>query len=332
MRAIALSIVALALVSGWAHAVVIDGRVVKPVTTYSIVARDPDTGQLGVAVQSHWFSVGTAVPWIDAGVGAVATQSLTEVSYGPLGLELMRAGKTAQEALKGLISIDDNPQWRQVGMIDAKGNRAVHTGNKCIREAGHAAGDNFICMANLMENDTVWQAMADAFRNTSGDLADRLLAALDAAQDEGGDIRGRQSAALIVVTGEPTGVWYEDRIVDLRVDDSPNPLRELRRLLNISRAYKFMNQGDERLAAQDEAGALAAYGKAMELAPQISEIQFWVALTLFTNGQEEKALSNFKQVFVKDPAWIEVIRRLPYADLLKNDNGEVAKILSVASQ
>jgi uncharacterized Ntn-hydrolase superfamily protein len=323
MRTIVLSMGVLAFIAGWA---------VKPVTTYSIIARDPETGQFGVAVQSHWFSVGATVPWVVAGVGVVATQSLTEVSYGPLGIELMRSGKTAQEAMKALVSIDANPQWRQVGMIDANGNRAVHTGNRCIREAGHVVGDNFICMANLMEKDTVWRAMANAFRNTGGELADRLLAALDAAQDEGGDIRGRQSAALIVVTGEPTGKSYEDRLIDLRVDDNENPLRELRRLLTISRAYKYMNQGDERLAAQDEAGALTAYGKAMELAPQITEIQFWVAVTLFTNGQEEEALDNFKKVFVKDPSWMEVVRRLPFADLLENENGEVARILGVATQ
>ena len=330
MRAIVFSIVILAVVAGWAHAVVVDGKPVRPVTTYSIVARDPETGEMGVAVQSHWFSVGSVVPWAEAGVGVVATQSLAEISYGPLGLELMRNGKTAKQALDGLVEMDENPQWRQVGMIDAAGTRAVHTGNKCIREAGHAAGENFICMANLMEKNTVWEAMAEAFRSAEGDLADRMLAALDAAQDEGGDIRGRQSAALIVVTGDPTGISYRDRVVDLRVEDSPSPLRDLRRLLTISRAYQFMNQGDELLAGQDNAGALTAYGKAMELAPHITEIRFWVALTLFTNGQEKEALDNFRQVFARDRDWIEVLRRLPSADLLDNDNGELDRILSVA--
>jgi len=332
MRSTVLSFLLLVTSYCVVDAIVIDGKPARPVTTYSIIAHDPDTGQLGVAVQSHWFSVGTAVPWVEAGVGAVATQSLTEVSYGPLGLDLIRSGKTAEQALRGLIEMDENPQWRQVGMIDVHGNRAVHTGNKCIREAGHVAGENFICMANLMEKDTVWQAMADAFRHATGDLAERMLAALDAAQDEGGDIRGRQSAAIVVVTGDPTGLPYQDRIVDLRVEDSPNPLRELRRLLTISRAYKYMNQGDERLAEQDEAGALAAYRTAMELAPQITEIQFWVALTLFTNGQEEEALGNFRQVFAKDPNWVEVIKRLPFADLLDNDEGQVLKILGVAQE
>ncbi len=223
-------------VAGSAHAMVVDGRPLWSVATFSIVARDSATGELGVAVQSHWFSVGSVVPWVEAGVGAVATQSLVEVSYGPLGLEMMRSGKTAEKALNGLLKADENPQWRQVGMIDAHGNRAVHTGKKCIREAGHVAGATFICMANLMEKGTVWQAMADAFTRTEGDLADRMLAALDAAQDEGGDIRGRQSAAMVVVTGTPTGIPYRDRVIDIRVEDSPEPLRELRRLVGINRA------------------------------------------------------------------------------------------------
>lgn len=332
MRSAIFAILLLALMVDVPEAVVIDGTHMRPVSTYSIVALDPDTGQLGVAVQSHWFSVGAVVPWVEAGVGAVATQSLVEVSYGPLGLELMRAGKTASEALSGLLRTDETPQWRQVGMIDAAGNRAVHTGRKCIREAGHQSGENFICMANLMERNTVWQAMADAFKSSKGDLAERMLAALEAAQEEGGDIRGKQSAAIIVVTGRPTGVPYRDRIVDLRVEDHPDPVKELRRLVGISRAYRFMNEGDEKLAEEDAEGALAAYSRAMQLAPQITEIQFWSALTLFTNGREEEALRNFRQVFAKDRNWMEVVRRLPYADLLDNDQGQVDRILSVAKE
>lgn len=330
MRACIFLFVGLTVLASTANAIVVDGKPVRPTSTFSIVARDPNTGEMGVAVQSHWFSVGAVVPWAEAGVGAVATQSLVEVSYGPLGLDLMRAGKTAQQALAGLLKTDENPQWRQVGMIDADGNVAVHTGNKCIRQAGHAGGDNFVCMANLMENETVWPAMANAFQNTDGDLADRMLAALDAAQDEGGDIRGRQSAAMIIVSATPSGIPANDRIVDIRVDDSENPLRELRRLLQISRAYRYMNIGDERLAEQDAAGALAAYGQAMKLAPQITEIQFWVAVTLFTSGQEEEALKNFQQVFAKDSKWMEVVRRLPSADLLDNDDGQVNRILGAA--
>ena len=203
----------------------------RPVHTYSIVARDPATGQLGVAVQSHWFSVGSVVPWAEAGVGAVATQSFVDPSYGKNGLDLMRAGTSAPDALKMLLAKDAGRDVRQVAMIDARGRVAAHTGAKDIPAAGHIAGTNFSVQANLMLNDTVWPAMAKAFGSAKGDLADRMMAALDAAQAAGGDIRGRQSAALIVVTGKPTGKPWADRVFDLRVDDSAEPLKELRRLV-----------------------------------------------------------------------------------------------------
>ena len=331
MRAAVFAIVVVALSVSLASAIVIDGKPVRPVTTYSIIAFDPDTGQLGVAVQSHWFSVGTSVPWVEAGVGAVATQSLVEVTYGPLGLELMRAGKTAPMALEGLLGADEHPNWRQVGMIDARGNRAVHTGRHCIREAGHVSGENFVVMANLMEKNTVWQAMADAFRSTKGGLADRMIAALEAAQREGGDIRGRQSAAMVIVRGESTGVPYKDRLVDLRVEDHPEPVKELKRLIRVNDAYHFMNLGDEKLAEGDSKGAVEAYGRAMQLAPEITEIQFWAAITLFSEGKETEALELLKEVFEKDENWMEVVRRLPQANLLKNDSGQVERILSVVS-
>lgn len=332
MRSMILATVLIAVLTATASAIVVDGQVMRPVTTYSIIARDPVTGQLGVAVQSHWFSVGTTVPWIRAGIGAVATQSLTDVTYGVIGLAMMAAGKTAEEALQGAIRSDQTPQWRQVGMIDAFGNQAVHTGRKCIRHAGHVSGDGFIVMANLMERPTVWEAMATAYRESEGELADRMLAALDAAQAEGGDIRGRQSAAIIIVSGDPTGIPFRDTVMDLRVDDHPQPLVELRRLVNLSRAYQFMNDGDERLAQSDAAGAKLAYNSAMELAPDNTEIQFWSAVTLFSGGQEQQALVIFKQVFAEDRRWMEVLRRLPMSDLLANDDGQVNRILAVADQ
>ncbi|MEJ2721926.1 MAG: DUF1028 domain-containing protein [bacterium] len=332
MRITLLIIIGFFLASTAAEAVVVADTPVRPVTTYSIVARDPETGQLGVAVQSHWFSVGSVVPWVRAGVGAVATQSLTDVSYGPLGLDLMQAGKTAEQALNGLLATDEHPEWRQVGMIDAQGNRAVHTGRHCIREAGHVSGENFIVMANLMEKNTVWQAMADAFQNAPGDLAERMLAALEAAQAEGGDIRGRQSAAMIIVRGTPSGEDYKDRLIDLRVEDSPNPLLELRRLLTLNRAYLLMNEGDERMVAGDGVGAMEAYNKAMELAPDVIEIKYWSALTMFAEGMETEALKIFTEVFAREPRWVEVTRRLPAAGLLVNDSGELDRILSVAPQ
>ena len=193
----------------------------RPVHTFSIVARDPATGELGVAVQSHWFSVGSIVAWAEAGVGAVATQSFVDPSYGKNGLDLMRSGKSAPDSLRELLAKDEGREVRQVAMIDAQGRVDGFTGKNDIQAAGHIVGTNFSVQANLMLNDKVWPAMARAFENSKGDLAERMLAALDAAQLAGGDIRGKQSAALIVVTGKPTGQAWKDRTFDLRVDDSP---------------------------------------------------------------------------------------------------------------
>ena len=215
-----------------------------PVSTYSIVCYDSATGQFGAAVQSHWFKVANVI-WCEPGVGAIASQSLSDYRYGMLGLEMMRAGKSAQEALDGLIASDPGEAVRQVGMIDANGVVAAHTGAKCIAEAGHRVGPNYSVHANLMLKNTVWDAMAVAFESTEGDLADRMMAALEAAQSEGGDIRGMQSAAMLVVKAEPTGLPWQDKRVDCRVDDSPEPLVELRRLLNVTRAYQKMDYGDE---------------------------------------------------------------------------------------
>ncbi|HEY5885736.1 MAG TPA: DUF1028 domain-containing protein, partial [Pyrinomonadaceae bacterium] len=244
----------------------------RPVHTYSIVARDPDTGELGVAVQSHWFSVGPIVAWAEAGVGAVATQSFVDTSYGKNGLELMRGGKSAPDTLKELLAKDEAREVRQVGMIDAQGRVDAWTGKNDIQAAGHIVGKNFSVQANLMLNDKVWPAMARAFENTKGDLAERMLAALDAAQAVGGDIRGKQSAALIVVTGKPTGQAWKDRTFDLRVDDSSQPLRELRRLVRLQRAYNHMNAGDLAVEKKDNEGALREYSAAEKLVPDNAEM------------------------------------------------------------
>lgn len=205
--------------------------------TYSIVARDPLTGELGVAVQSCYFSVGAVVPWAEAGVGVVATQSFVDPAYGPLGLELMRRGLSAPEALPRLVAIDPGAAYRQVAMLDAVGRVAVHTGAECLKAAGHQLGEQVAAQANLMARDTVWQAMVEKFGHTSGDLATRLLAALDAAEDEGGDRRGKQSSALLVVRARPTGKQWIDRVVDLRVEDHPDPVNELKRLFALRCNY-----------------------------------------------------------------------------------------------
>ncbi|TFH66051.1 MAG: DUF1028 domain-containing protein [Candidatus Zixiibacteriota bacterium] len=297
------------------------------VHTFSIVAYDSATGQFGAAVQSHWFKV-VDVIWLEAGVGAVATQSLVEFSYGPLGLEMMKAGKSAKQALDGLLASDSLNRIRQVAMIDKNGVVATHTGSKCIAYAGHHVGKNYSCQANLMKDSTVWGAMAKAFENTSGDLADRMMAALEAAQAEGGDIRGKQSAAMVVVSGKPTGRSWVDRQIDIRVDDSPEPLVELRRLLNISRAYDHMNKGDEAIAVKDWNKANDEYSQASKLASGNLEIMFWYAVTLVTAGEVDRSLPLFKEIFKADPNWRTLVPRLVDADQLPNDPAVIKKIVA----
>lgn len=304
----------------------------RPTHTYSIVALDEKTGQLGVAVQSHWFSVGSIVPWVEAGVGAIATQSFVEVSYGPLGLELMRAGKSPEEALAALIETDSNEDVRQVAMVDAKGRVAVHTGKNCIPEAGHFIGDGFTCQANLMLKNTVWEAMAMAYQNTPGELVDRLLAALEAAESEGGDVRGKQSAAIVVVKGESSGVWWKDRLFDLRIEDHPAPIQEMRRLLNLNKAYNHMNMGDELLTENKIEEAMMAYTKAMDMYPDNTEMIFWPAVTLAATGNVEKSLPLFKKVFAMDYNWVILLPRLSKVGQLPQDEELIKTILSMAPE
>ena len=301
----------------------------RPVHTYSIVARDAKTGELGVAVQSHWFSVGSGVPWAEAGVGAVATQSFIDPSYGPLGLALMRAGRTAPEALAALLAGDGRRDVRQVGMVDAKGSVATHTGKLCIPAAGGQSGKDYVVQANLMDKPTVWPAMARAFEATSGDLADRMLAALDAAQAEGGDIRGKQSAALIVVKGTSTGRPWADRAFDLRVDDHPEPLVELRRLVGVQRAYTRMTAGDDCVAIKDWACAEREYGAAEAMFPDNAEMAFWHAIALASNGRLEPARPLFKKAFAADARWRELVKRLPDVEQLPKDPKLIEQILAI---
>jgi uncharacterized Ntn-hydrolase superfamily protein len=304
----------------------------RPVHTFSIVARDPATGELGVAVQSHWFSVGSIVAWAEAGVGAVATQSFVDPSYGKNGLDLMRGGKSAPDTLKELLDKDEGREVRQVAMIDAQGRVDAWTGKNDIQAAGHIVGTNFSVQANLMLNDKVWPAMARAFENTKGDLAERMLAALDAAQAAGGDIRGRQSAAIIVVTGKPTGMAWKDRTFDLRVDDSPEPLVELRRLVRLQRAYNHMNAGDLAVEKKDNEGALREYGAAEKLVPNNAEMIYWHAVALVNMGRVEESLPLFRRVFAMDRNWITLTPRLPKSGLLPDDPKLVQRIVSVGGK
>ncbi len=302
----------------------------RPVATYSIVARDAATGQLGVAVQSHWFSVGSIVPWAEAGVGAVATQSFVEPAYGPLGLELMRMGRSAQQALDALTSTDEGEAVRQVAFVDADGNVAVHTGSQAIQAAGHRTGDGYSVQANMMENATVWDAMAEAYERSEGDLAERLLAALEAAQAEGGDIRGKQSAALIVVRAESTGKPWLDRVFDLRIEDHPEPVAELRRLVELQRAYQHLNAGDEHVTEGNIEAAMASYTAAMELVRDETtngEAPFWVGITLASIGRVEEALPYLARAYAQDVRWAELVARLPAAGLLPDDAGLVQRLV-----
>ena len=303
-------------------------RFQRPVATYSIVARDPETGEMGVAVQSHWFSVGSVVSWAEAGVGAVATQSLVDPAYGPLGLDLMRAGRAAPDALTGLLVSDAGRDVRQVAMIDAEGRVAAYTGEKCIAAAGQVVDEEhqFSVQANLMTDDTIWPAMAQAYRASDGDLADRLIAALEAAQSAGGDIRGRQSAALLIVAAESTGKPWVDRRFDLRIEDHPTPVAELKRLVRLQRAYLHMNAGDLAIEHDDFATASREYAAAEKLAPDIVEIPFWHAVTLAAGGRVDASLPIFRSVFAREPFWADLVPRLVRAEILPDDAELLKKI------
>lgn len=298
--------------------------------TYSVVARDAATGELGVAVQSHWFSVGSVVPWAQSGVGAVATQSMVDASYGPLGLALMQAGRPAPDALKGLLTTDAGRDLRQVAFVDARGRVAAHTGANCIPAAGHEVGDGFSVQANLMDKATVWPAMARAFKGTQGDLAERMLAALEAAEREGGDIRGKQSAAILVVRGTPSGKPWADRLFDLRVEDSTAPLVELRRLVRLQKAYNSASAGDDFTAEGKIGEALKAYAEAARIAPEVLELPYWEAVTLASEGHLAESLPVFKGVFAKETRWVELTPRLVGVGLLKVDEAALKQILAQA--
>jgi uncharacterized Ntn-hydrolase superfamily protein len=296
--------------------------------TYSIVARDSITGEMGVAVQSHWFSVGSVVPYARAGIGAVATQSLVLRSYGPLGLDLMEQGMSAREALEKLVEEDAHSAVRQVAMVDAEGNVAAYTGDSCIAFASHQAGNGYSVEANMMLTDKVVPAMAKAYETTQGDLAERMLAALDAAQQAGGDIRGRQSAAILIVRGTATEEPWSDIIMDLRVEDSPQPIDELRSLVTLHRAYGFEDLGDEAMTENDLKAAMEAYGEAAKLAPDNLELAFWQGVSLINVGRDSEGVKILKVVVAKDANWKELLKRLPRAGLLTVSKDRLEKILA----
>jgi len=275
--------------------------------TYSIVACDPATGAVGVAVQSHWFAVGPIVPWVRAGVGAVATQSIVDPSYGPRLLDLLQDGAAPQDALARAVAEDEQARYRQVAVVDAQGHVATHTGERCIPHAGHQAGENFSAQANMMASPGVWPAMAQAFERAAGPLQRRLAAALHAAEANGGDARGRQSCALLVAprTGES---WQTT--VDLRVDDDPEPLHELDRLLDLHDAYELASEGDDLTGAgrHDEAGD--RYERASALAPGNHELLFWAGLAAAQAGDLPTGLQRVRRAIELQPGWAELLDRL----------------------
>jgi uncharacterized Ntn-hydrolase superfamily protein len=314
--------------AGFALAAAVPADADPLVHTYSIVARDPSTGEMGVAVQSHWFSVGSIVTWAEAGVGVVATQSLVDPAYGPKGLDLMRQGMAAPKALAQLVAADAGRNGRQVAMVDATGAVDAYTGPGAIAAAGHHVGAQYSVQANMMGKPSVWPAMAKAFESTTGTLADRLIAALEAAEREGGDVRGRQSAALIIVKAKGTGKpWVGgDRTFDLRVDDHPQPVAELKRLVRLQNAYTHANRGDELMTEKKVEEALKEYAASARIAPEIVELPFWQAVTLASIGKEAEAAPIFTAVFAKEPIWAELLERLPAAGLFPDDKALIARI------
>jgi uncharacterized Ntn-hydrolase superfamily protein len=297
--------------------------------TYSIVARDPETGEMGVAVESHYFSVGSVVSWAEAGVGVVATQALADPAYGKLGLDLMRAGRSAPDTLAGLVASDPANAVRQVAMVDAEGRAAAHTGAFAIAEAGHISGDGFSVQANMMLRATVWPAMADAYRYAKGELVDRLLAVLDAAEAQGGDIRGRQSAAILVVSGKNTGRPWIDTIYDLRVDDSREPLVEIRRLVSVARAYIHMRRGQRAVELGDFDTCNREFETASRLIRDNPEMRFWHAISLLGAGKIEQGIAILREVAAHDRNWITLALRLP-AVMLPPNQAVIEQITKLA--
>ena len=297
------------------------------VHTYSIVAIDSETGEMGVAVQSHWFQVGPIVAWGKAGVGVVATQSFVDPAYGPKGLALMEQGVPADDALRILLEQDEGEAFRQIAFMDKDGQVSAHSGSKCIESAGDHQGATYSVQANMMLNDDVVPAMAKAFENSSGPLAERLMLALEAAQNAGGDIRGKQSAALLVVKAESNGNVWQDNLVDLRIDDHPEPLKELRRILTVHRAYEHMNAGDVAVEHNEMEEAMNQYGSAMEMFPNNEEMKYWTAITLANTGDLEKALPMFKEVFAMNENWRTLTPRLITNEMLTVDEETLEKIM-----
>lgn len=298
--------------------------------TYSIVARDPETGDMAVAVQSHWFSVGSVVSWGEAGVGVIATQSFVNKSFGLRGLKLLKQGNTPEEVLEILLSEDEGKEVRQVAILSADGKVATFTGEKCIKYAGHHQGNNYSVQANMMLTDDVWPAMSKAFeQNSNLPLAERILSAMEAAEKAGGDIRGKQSAALLVVRGNSTSEPWNDVLIDLRVEDHKDPVKELDRLLRTYRAYEHMNKGDLFMEKNQMKEALEQYTRAQKILPKNLEMKYWQAITLANNKDIDGAIAILKKVYKEDKNWKILTKRLPEAGLLNVSAEDLERLIRV---
>jgi uncharacterized Ntn-hydrolase superfamily protein len=297
--------------------------------TYSIVARDEKTGQLGVGVQSHYFNV-SIVTWGESGIGVVATQAFVNKSFGIRGLELLKKGKSPQDTLNELISEDEGRDVRQVSILDAKGRVATHTGVKCIKHAGHKIGENYSVQANMMLSEQVWPLMAEAFEKSKGlPLPERIINALEAAETVGGDIRGKQSANIVIFGGNPITEKWEEPLMDLRVDDHEEPLKEIRRLLTLYRAYEQCDKGDQAMEKGKINDALEFYKRGMEMVPDNLELKYWTAVSLANSKKIDESLVLFKDVFQKDDNWRILTERLPEVDLLQVEPEDLKKILII---
>jgi uncharacterized Ntn-hydrolase superfamily protein len=300
----------------------------RPLGTFSIAAIDPAEGQMGVAVQSHWFSAGSIVGWAEPGVGVVAIQAALDATYGRLGLAMMKAGKTPQQTLKALLAADPTSEVKQTAILGIQGRVAAHTGVECIPEAGHTVDEGCSAQANIMRNREVWPAILTAFRDSKGKpFAYRLMEALEAGQAAGGDIRGMQSSAMLIVKIHPDEVRWKEKILDLRVEDHPEPLKELRRLLKINEAYKHADNGDNLVTRGKVREAIEEYKRAGELAPQIEELRFWQAVTLLSQGMTEDAMPIFREVFAINPDWKQLLRSLPRIKQFRVEDRHVALVL-----
>ncbi len=275
-----------------------------------------------MAVQSHYFGVGSIVSFAEAGVGAIANQSVPGPGYGTRGVDLMRRGASAPEALTELLSGDEQQPVRQLALVDGLGRIAVHTGSDCIREAGHRVADGVSAQANIMERATVPDAMVEGYLGSRGDLAARLLAALEAAEEQGGDLRGRQSAALLVVPPEAGG----EPVFDLRVEDHGDPVSELTRLTAARRAYRRVDEGDELAASGDFDAAFAHYSAAHEAQPGNPELAFWHGVALAAQGREQEARGLLEEAYRDRDGWRELLRRLPAAGLFPDDQALVDRL------